>query len=473
MIFMAKLPRPHRLIPFATLLLAGCLFDTGGEKVAGGAEDFPNTVALGVALNDDIGGQADWDQFSNIPATLPSFQGADSLVLAPGAAVAKTGSEALAKSSASGQVALKPDTTWDLTDTATLGVARRYISQVLLTKFRWDSTTFLYDDKAKDTIVGNETVLEAKGLESAKSGVHLQAYHYFNRDSAGPLDSAAFYLRQRGLDGLYRNNWLTVTGGADGDIFTKADNVPTYYAFGKTDESGARTDTVEAFDISDADGDGLLWGANDSGLVDFRQKKTNPDGRPGVKTVVQKMRAILFKEEQKTYPVSFTEIRTDAGGKRVVFSVKGTRPDSAFGPGDTVFVNVKTVPADGDTRFQERNARFVILLSQTPKQFSENLFISFNLQTTWRPGAWKKGGIKTTTLRFKPDEPVASNHLALAGDLDVDVVFEDGSTGKVTGRRLVDKQLILELKETLPSGKTRRFELHFDLNGALLLRKVL
>src|SRR6185369_12277731 len=169
------------------------------------------------------------------------------------------------------------------------------------------------------------------------------------------------------------------------------------------------------YDISDADGDGLLWGAHDSGLVDFRQKHTNPAGRPGVKTVVQKMRALLFKEEQKTYPVSFTETRVDTSGRKMVYSVKGTRADSAFGPGDTVFVSVKTVSAPGMGRFSERNSRFVILLSATPKSFSENKFVSFYLETTWRPDAWKKGGISRTQVRFKPDEPVLSNHLALAG----------------------------------------------------------
>jgi hypothetical protein len=467
---MAKQLRLHSLFALALMGLAGCVFETD-QRVAGGAEDFPNTLQpLGMALNDDIstsGSGADWDQFSDIPPTLPSFHGSDSLVLQPGTAAAKEAAppgSALAKTS--GSELSKPDTTWDLSDTATLRVARRYIRQELLLKIRRDTTTFRYDDKFTDGVAGNEIALESKGLEAARSGLRVHTYHYFNRDSAGALDSAVFFLRYRGSDSLYRYNWLAAVGGADGNIFTNADNVPAYYAFAKTNERGGKTDTLDAFDISDADGDGLLWGANDSGLVDFREKKTDPDGRPAVKSVVHKMRALLFKDEAKTYPVSFVEIRTDRDGKRVTFSVKGTRADSAFGPGDTVYVSVKTVPAAGTKKFEERNVRFVVLLSQIPKRFQDNRLLMFSLDTRWRADAWNKGGVRRTIVRFKPDQAVPSQHLAQAGELQADADFTDGSNGSVTGRFEGDR---LEVEFTgNDGGKPRKFKVRWSLSGDFL-----
>lgn len=460
------------LLALASAALTGCLFGTSDDRVAGGAEDFPNTLQpLGMALNDDIsttGSGADWDQFSNIPQ-MPSFQGTDSLAVDPNGALAKSGDGAgagsLAKVSAEGKLG-KPDTLWDYSDTASLGVVRRFIDQETLTKIKHDTTVFRYDAAFKDGIAGNELVLESRGGEVTRTLLHIQAYHYFNRDSAGPLDSAVFFLRYRGADSLWRANLLAVSGGADGDVFTKGDNVPCYYAFAKTDDRGAGSDTLDAFDVSDADGDGLLWGPGDSGLVDFREKKTNPESRPGVKTVIHKMRVLLFKDEAKTYPVSYSETRVDRDGKRVTFSVKGTRPDSAFGPGDTVYASVKTIPADGTRRFSERNARFTVLLAADPKRPQDNRLVAFSLETQWRPDAWPKGGVTRTRVVFKPDSLVLSQHLAQSGEVAGEADFADGSNGSVTGR-LESDRIEAEFAGKV-SGKARRFKLRWKLNGDFL-----
>ncbi len=58
----------------------GCLFDSGGDQVAGGGEDFPNTVQpLGKVASSDISSHTQWDQFQGIPQPPNAQAAADSL----------------------------------------------------------------------------------------------------------------------------------------------------------------------------------------------------------------------------------------------------------------------------------------------------------------------------------------------------------------------------------------------------------
>jgi len=449
--------------------LSGCLFSTN-ERVAGGAEDFPNTVALGAAVSGHISDQAEWDQFSVIPSTLPSFQAADTLLVAPDAS-----SPILAKSAAGKGVSLlgnKKDTvTWDLSDTATLGVARRFHVMDGLLKVHSDTTVFRYDAQAKDNIVGNELILLSKGTDVYLSG-RIQGYRYGNLDSAGGFDKAVFYDRVPLIGGLFKDSRLVMLPGPDGDIATKADNRPAYYDFTITrpDSNGSGAiDTTEFFQITDADGDGSLWGAGDSGIVDFKQKRPNPAGRPSVDLIVQKMRAVLYKDEQKTYPISFSETRTEKDGKKVFFSVRGVRADSSFSPGDTAWVSVQVINPPED-RLLEKHSRYKVVLGGLPKHYQDNKLLVYTLEATWRLDS-----LNTTRLTFKPDQPVLSNQLAVAGDINLDVDFAGGSgptlgngdTGLAVGR-FEDNHIDVDLTRTTRDGKARRFHIRWDKAGNVL-----
>lgn len=296
--------------------LAGCLFESE-PKVAGGAQDFPNTVSLGVAASSHISEHTEWNPFSTIPSTL-SVGGSDSLFVAheslhlakPKVAAGLAKGAAIAGPAAAGSAAALCDT-----------------------------LTFRYDDKAADTLKSNELILESKGAELWKASERRSAYRYENTDSAGGFDRAVFLDRSTALfpDG-FKFLLLVLLPGPDQDFLAKADNRPAYYAFARVRlDAAGRVDTLESFDITDADGDGSLWGAGDSGVVDFRQRLPTPPFRPLVVSVTQKLRAVLFKDEQKTYTVSFRETRVEHDGKKVVFSVRGGL-DSTFNPGDTVVI---------------------------------------------------------------------------------------------------------------------------------------
>jgi hypothetical protein len=451
------------------LTLSGCLFQTSEKdgRVAGGAEDFPNTLALGAAVSGHISDNADWDQFSVIPSALPSFNDAESLVVAPETLVAAK-IAAVAKASApTADYATYRSTadtvTWDLSDTATLRIARRFHVQDGLLKVSRDTIVFRYDEKAKDGIDGNELILLSKGSVYWKISGRMEAYRYDNLDSAGGFDRATFFDHIPAAGGSFKNHLLVMLPGPDGDIATQGDNRPAYYAFAivKPAAAGAPPDTTESFEITDADGDGALWGAGDSGLVDFKQKTPNPVLRPAVDLVVQKMRAFLFKDEQKTYPISFTEVRTEKDGKKVTFSVKGTYADSVFEPGDTAVISVH-VSYPPESRLVEKHSRYRVVLGGQPKRYQDNKLIRYTLSATWR-----KDSLAVTQLTFTPDQPVATGELATAGDLQVDADFSDGETGSGHGR-FQDKRIDIDLTRKLRDGKERHYHVLWDALGKLL-----
>ena len=440
--------------------LTGCLFGTD-DKVAGGAQDFPNTIALGVAASSHIADNSEWDQFGNIPSTLPSFQSADSLIVAPESMYVR------AKAIGGTAGAELYDTTWfDLSDTATLQVGRLIRQQETLLKIKGDTVAFRWNELARDGILGNELLLEARGADLWKATKRRQSYRYENTDSAGGFDRGRFFDRLPTLsDTVFRYRFYIVDPGPDGSMAAQADNRPVYYAFARVRSpgaSGADADTLESFDIVDADGDGTLWGAGDSGVVDFRQKNPSPALRPSVESVVQKMRAVLFKEEQKTYPISFRETRVDKDGRKVAWSVRGFRGgiDSTFAPGDTVVVTHHVVFPEA-ARMAEKTARYRVILGDAPKKFSDNTLLRYSLEAVWRKD------LATTRIVFTPDAPVPSQEMAVAGGLEFSADFGAGHTIESSGR-FENKLIDVVLDDLRADGKTKRFHVIWDALGKRL-----
>ncbi|MDQ3001232.1 MAG: hypothetical protein M3Y08_08230 [Fibrobacterota bacterium] len=462
-----RIPSARSLLPLLLAGLAGCVFESD-PKVAGGAQDFPNTVSLGMAASSHISEHTEWNQFSAIPSTL-SVGGSDSIFVPPESlyqAKPKV-SAGLAKGSAA---ALFDTVFLDLSDTATLKVARRIHQQETALKFKGDTVTIRYDDKAVDTVNGNELILESKGAELWKASERRSAYRYENTDSAGGFDRATFLDRTPTLfPAGFKFRLLVLLPGPDGDILSKADNRPAYYAFARVRlDAGAVVDTLESFDITDADGDGSLWGAGDSGVVNFRQKLPTPPFRPLVVSVAQKMRAVLFKDEQKTYPLSFKETRVEQDGRKVVFSVHGARGgiDSTFNPGDTVVITQHIIfpPA---AKMVEKTTKYKVILSAVPKRYSEAKLIRYSLEAIWG-----EDSLSSTKFTFIPDSLVPTKELSITGALVFEYDFANGRSGTAKGR-FENKVIGVELTESDAKGVARRFRIEWDALGKLIKRTVL
>jgi hypothetical protein len=445
----------------AVLCAVGCIFSTD-EKVAGGAQDFPNTVTLGMAASTHIDDHTGWDQFSVIPSSLPTFADAESLVVAP---------DTVSVSPKIAAAALSDTLYWDLSDTAELKVVRLIRQTETAFKLKGDTVTWRYGGKMVAGQPDLGVLLESKGSETIIATGRRTAFRYENTDSAGGFDRAIFLQKLPALlPAGFKYKLLIVLASPDGKFDVQAGARPAFYAYARTRTvEGAAPDTTESFEITDADGDGALWGAGDSGVVDFRQKTPNPPGRPQVDLIVQRMHAVLFKEESRTYPISFRETRTEKDGKKVVFSVHGVRngEDSTFQPGDTAWVTVQTDFPDG-AKMVEKTAKYKVELGGQPKRFADNKLLRYSLEATWR----KNDSLVTTQFSFEPANAVPSAQLSIDGDLDLTATLANGHSARAVGAFL-DKVIEADVTDTDKAGKVRRFHAKWTAQGVPISQKKL
>lgn len=457
----------------AALCAIGCVFSTD-EKVAGGAQDFPNTVTLGAAASVHIDDHTGWDQFSVIPSSLPTFADAESLVVEPDTnsaapkiaapkLAATAGAAGSANAAGSAAAALADTLYWDFSDTATLKVVRLIAQTETAFKLKADTATWRYGGRQASGQPVLGVLLESKGAETIIATGRRTAFRYENTDSAGGFDRATFLQKLPALlPAGFKYRLLIVLASPEGKFDVQAGARPAYYAYARTRTvDGAAPDTTESFEITDADGDGVLWGAGDSGVVDFRQKTPNPAGRPAVDLIVQRMRAILFKDESRTYPVSFRETRTEKDGKKVVFAVHGVRngEDSTFEPGDTAWVTVQTDFPDG-AKMVSKTAKYKVELGGEPKHFADNKLLHYSLTATWR----KNDSLVTTTFAFSPSQAVPTAQLSITGALDLSAELANGHSARAIGTFL-DKIIEADVTDTDKAGKVRRYHAKWTAQG--------
>lgn len=450
---------PIGILVTLTILLSGCLFSTN-DRVAGGAEDFPNTLALGYAVSSHISDHTEWDQFSVIPTELPSIKSTDSLVQTPDT-FSTVSASALPKNSATASQNINTisDTIiWNFKDTATQGkVTRIHFTDGIL-KSHHDTTVYRYNTPK----IG--MMLSQHSLDTFKVSNRLMGYQYDNLDSITGFDRAFYYDKIPANNGTFKTHIIIMLPGLDKEFSTKADNVPVYFSTFTLKPSitlGNAVDTLESFEIKDADGDGKLWGKGDSGVVEFLQRTPNPTNRPAVELVVQKMRSVIFKDETKSYPISFSETRIDKDGRKTIFSVHGTGADSSFSPGDTASVALH-IYYPSDTKLLEKISRYKVLLGGQPKHFGDNKLLDYELEARWR-----KDSLVVTHFSMKPDKPVLAGDLSINGNLSVTVNYEDSSNGDVTGR-FENKIIEADLEKISKAGKSRRFHIRWDDRGNVL-----
>ena len=455
---------------FISLITTGCIFQSKNEQVAGGAEDFPNTLALGAAMAGGVSDQPEWDQFSIVPTALPSSASTDSLII-PADTTSLSTTVSLTKSAANSPQVLGnlQDTVYfDYSDTATLKIIRRIHLQETNLRILADTTTF--SSLALFNPIGSrpQLILESKGMEYAKVSKRLKKYLYENLDSIGGFDRATFYDQSiipgsRFMDTTATSIHIGITSpGPDGNFNTVADNNPIYHAFYLVKSiNGKNLDTTEFYEIRDADKDGFFYGKGDSGIVVLDHKVPSPPFRPSVNIVTQKIRMVIFRDGTKSYPIFFNESRIEKDGKAISFSIKGNGTDSAFNPGDTSLVNLHiSYPAE-NAKLEKSNF-YKILIGSKPKQFKDNKLILYRSQITWRTDS-----LISATLSFKPDQPIISNELSWNGEMQADINFVNGDSGKLTGR-FQDKIIDAELVRTKKDGQIRKHRIKWDYLGKLI-----
>ena len=171
------------------------------------------------------------------------------------------------------------------------------------------------------------------------------------------------------------------------------------------------------------------------------------------------MRAVLFKAEQKTYPISYRETREETDGKKVVFSVQGPRDgaDSTFAAGDTVVVNVHGGVSRGREAGGEDDA-----LQGRPLGHAQTVLGEQAPQVHARRHLAQ--GPLDHQAGLHAGRAFALLELSITGGLVLDADFGGGHTAKAEGR-FENKIIGVVLSDSRADGKLRKFQVDWDAWG--------
>ncbi|HAO98495.1 MAG TPA: hypothetical protein DCQ83_00455 [Fibrobacteres bacterium] len=215
---------------------------------------------------------------------------------------------------------------------------------------------------------------------------------------------------------------LRVNSG-DGSLSTKSDNrIREYIAYRVW-----RSDTLEWTRMIDADGDSVLWGSGDSGVVELQRKMWNPLRKPDVEKQWSVIRAKIYHRGKTSQPLSYSETDLRRNGDTALFTAKGVRGDSSLVMSDTSLVTFVLNPLTTDS-LQKSTGRYWVRLGKLAWPFRDNALLRFNSENRW-----KSGVLRYSSLDFTPDTPMVSGSVDIHGNFVLSTEDEKGATGQVTG----------------------------------------
>lgn len=432
-------------------LFVACSTATG-PQAGGGGNDFPN-AALGKKVADNLAGYQNWEQALGAPAAVPG-PGAGSCVPLP--QVPLTG---LGKRTAGGVDSL----TWDMSDTATLGVYRLYHVRFDDTATTRDTAVFAWDDFARDTIDDNERIVSLNGLSVATGTDRYSRFQYSDADGDGIIGETQGRFNAARV--VWTVGWgrtyvaitdMTVDAGADNDFNRDDDN--RILASSVVSLSGS--DTLMRYTFSDADGDSVISGKDtDSCLVDM-ELITNSLGLGAVSARSwSRARFWVFPNDStQNYPVLWRTVEQLRSGRTTELTVYGPRADSTFYPGDTAVVLLVVRPEPGNVVIVD-TTRMAVVLGPVARDSTDDALAGVYSHIVRPDGT----GEKDVQFSFTCSPAILDGEEPLAGSISMRIENDDSSVEHLEGAYNADG---ISAAYTAPNGDG--YDVLWDRSGEVI-----
>jgi len=239
----------------------------------------------------------------------------------------------------------------------------------------------------------------------------------------------------------------------DGKLSTRGDNGVREYDLLRS-RAG---DTLEWTQLVDADGDSLLWGKGDSGIVELRHQIESPISRPLVARVWSTLKARIYHFGKISNVLSYTERCVWRNGDTTVFSTRGIRKDSLLIPNDTSLVTYDQFSRNNGSPVSSKG-RYWIRLGKLTRPFPDNAMVRFELVNRW-----KSGIIRYDSIGFIPDSLILSGYLGIHGTFTVLAQDSSGVNSRVAGVFRNDS-IQANLHETR-NGLNKNYHMVYDADG--------
>jgi hypothetical protein len=427
----------------AALLFPGCAPDLA---VSGGAgDDFPNSkTAVGRLIANTMTVTEEWQDLSAVPDSVdPAIFTGDTLLNSVTADTAK----GLLKAGAQ-----TIDTViWNYTDTLKGIATYIHIKSDWLTA-KVDTVVIRYDDFAKDSILGNETIVLLHGTVINNISKVITIYDVRDDDSNGYLDNA--YIIQitpeiiRTRYNAAFGSWGNESGIRDGSHI-RVNRLELYYLVG--------TDTTTFFQLSDRDGDGSIFVQGQANLIRFVHEFKNPlalQPRDPVKGRFELDGGFAAGSTSR-----FTAHRFAAGylyrdGTHDTIKITGKLPDSPLSGHDTILVELTRSSPDR-VLFDSLAVRLVLAPDTAGYGLAR---ISLDVYIN---GA----EIKKLSCSFTPDAPMHPGQLLKfsPGSFDAAILYPQKGQGTLQGRF---SNGIFSLRYTANDGSTQ--DVSYSQDGTVL-----
>lgn len=413
--------RSHLLTSAASALVLalGACDDTTSPQVAGG-EDFPNTVT-GVEflarLADEVSdSSSDWNALRDAPSGIPAAE-PDTVVALPAPPVVAT--------TWAGRVGAVETQEIDLSDTAS-GWAVVRVHRVGDQGTQNDTLVMVWNDRAKDTIKGNEWIYR---MSSRKTGLSPLRTEYMAATPAAPDTMVTplpgktnrILLRQILTSGLVTTSTdLVCDPGADLSYDTDADNSVRRARVVRL----RGTDTLESSLWQDGDGDSIVldratW---KPGVVSFVRTIPNPSGLR-LSRVEERGRLLVDPSDSAvTKPLRYVREEHWRSGRVVVSRIARPKTDSDLVASDTAFVSKESILGADSLK-----NRFDLVMGSDLADTTQQRLLGYSARVRNPDG-------RTLALAFRSDAPLLPGAPPSNGKVVFDVVLATGKELHLVGR---------------------------------------
>jgi hypothetical protein len=397
------------------LLFLGC--STSPTSQAGGGTDFPNShttaAAMGINLSDNIASGNQWGDSVALVDTLPDPTGGISLAVP---AMPTTTATTL---------------TYDLSDTATLGIVRAYDSLISGSLTENDTILFLYDAAYRAGVPGNyhiysyrrEQIFAATRIVRRYSCTDVDGDSILNNRNGLP-NRAAITWSSTGAPGIDTVIALTIDGGtidggADGDLTTAPVHRILASQIGRFDKNG---DTLALTTFTAYKGDSVIFDPapatpNDSCLV---RLLTVDNTVLGKRTAGEAILVVFAANSAKNYAAYLAGQTVFPGGRTVFHRVRGVHADSLYFGGDSV---IAERVVDSLQVNMTDTLRFTFIKGPDPFDNSCNRLLTLHRHVTRPPVS---GAERERIFTLAVDSPLLPDQAPVSGPLYLRQLFSDG-----------------------------------------------
>ena len=407
-----------RFLLAAALLSIGC--STSPNSLAGGGTDFPNShttaAAMGKNLSDNIASGNQWGDSVALADTLPDPAGG-----VPLAAPAFPSSGSLSKAVVA--TVTRQALTYDLSDTATLGIVLAYYSLASDSLTENDTIVLLYDAAYRGGVPANYHIYSYRGEKIFTVGAIDQHYSYTDADGDSIINNRnglpnrmAITWSSTGASGTVTVIDLTIDGGADDDLTTAADNRILASRIGRF---GATGDTLSLTMFIAYKGDSVIFDPKnpDSCLIRFLTVDTTVSGNRKTGEAVM----VVFAANPAGNYAAYLAARTVFPGGRTVFHrVRGVHADSLYFAGDSV---IAERVVDSSLVGMTDTLRFTFIKGPDPLDNTLNRLLTVHRHVTRPPVS---GAERERIFTLTVDSPVAPDQGLFSGPLYLRQLFSDG-----------------------------------------------